>query len=294
VRFNWKVSSVAVGVTLVTAVAAVFVAKKRRDFPELFWVLAVLAVVSISLMLPLSSFLWRRLPELQFVQFPWRWLDVLDLVFAFFVAAAIGQAPRRWVSWIAGVAVFVAIGTAATAMIRTGWWDTADVPATVEAIRSGSGYEGTDEYAPVGSDRYELPGNPDDTERVEGVSATPAERIGEFDSDSGEVVPAAEVKLHIERWSAELKEFDAETAMPVTLAVKLVNYPAWEVRLDGQEILADRAPDTGQMLVDLPEGAHRVSIIFRRTWDRKVGAVISALSACTLLAFAFWFRKRLP
>jgi hypothetical protein len=245
-------------------------------------------------MLPLSNFLWGRLPELQFVQFPWRWLDVLDLVFAFFVAAAIGQAPRRWVSWIAGIAVFVAIGGAATAMIRTGWWDTADVPATVEAIRSGSGYEGTDEYAPVGSDRYELPGNPDDTERVEGVSAIPAERIGEFDSDSGEVVPAADVKLHIEQWSAELKEFDAETAMPVTLAVKLVNYPAWEVRLDGQEILADRAPDTGQMLVDLPEGAHRVSIIFRRTWDRTAGAGISSLSACALLAFAFWFRKRSP
>ena len=292
VRFNWKVSSVAVGVTFVTAVAAVFVAKRRREFPDIFWVLATQGVVSISLMLTLSNFLWHRLPELQFVQFPWRWLDVLDLVFAFFVAAAIGQARRRWVSGIAGVVVFVAIGTAATAMIRTGWWDTSDVPATVQAIRSGSGYEGTDEYAPVGSDRYELPGNPNDTERVEGVSAVPAQRIGEFDSDSGEVVPAADAKLHIERWSAERREFDAETAMPITLAVELVNYPAWEVRLDGQEILADRAPDTGQMLVELPEGAHRVSIIFRRTWDRKAGGVISASSALALLVWVLWFRWR--
>jgi hypothetical protein len=294
VRFNWKVSSVAVGVMLMTGLAAVFVAKKRREFSELFWVLAALGVVSISLMLPFSNFVWRGLPELRFVQFPWRWLEILDLVFAFFVAAAIGRSQRRWVSWLAGVIIFVAIGAAATAMIRTGWWDSADVPAMADAVHSGPGYEGTDEYAPVGSDRYELPGNPDETERVEGVSSVPAARIGEFDSDSGEIVPAAEVKLHIERWSAERREFAAETPAPVTLAVKLVVYPPWEVRVDGQEIRADSAPDTGQMLVDLPPGTHHVAIRFRRTGDRAAGDAISALSACTLLALALWLRKRSP
>jgi len=294
VRFNWKVSSVAVGVMLVTGLAAVFCAKKRREFSEFFWVLVLLGVVSILLMLPLSNFLWRGLPELRFVQFPWRWLEILDLAFAFFVAAAISRPQRRWASWFVGAIVFVAIGAAATAMVLDAWWDSADVPAMADAIHSGRGYEGADEYAPVGSDRYELPGNPDDTERVEGVSSVPADRIGEFDSDSGEIVPAADVRLRIERWSAERREFAAETATPVTLAVKLVNYPAWEVRVDSQGIRADLAPDTGQMLVALPPGSHRVVIRFRRTWDRTAGGGISVLSACTLLAFGLWFRKRAP
>ncbi|HXO44107.1 MAG TPA: 6-pyruvoyl-tetrahydropterin synthase-related protein [Candidatus Cybelea sp.] len=292
VRFNWKVSSVAVGVLVTTGVAAIFAAKRRREFPDLFWVLAALGIVAFSLMLPPSNLLWRALPELRFVQFPWRWLEVLDLVFAFFVAVAIGGSRQKRVSLLAGAIVFLAIGAAATAMILTGWWDSADVPAIANAVHSGPGYEGTDEYAPLGSDRYELPGNPDETERVEGVSSVPADRISEFDTDSGDVVPVTNAKLHVENWSAERREFTAETAAETTLAVKLLNYPAWEIRLDGEEIPADIAPDTGQMLVDLPPGSHRVAIQFRRTWDRTAGGVISALSALTLLVAGWASRSR--
>ena len=131
-------------------------------------------------MLPFTAFLWRLLPELRFVQFPWRWLEVLALAFAFFVAAAIGgRLAGARVSWALGAALFVALGAGATAMVRTAWWDSADVPSMVASVgsgASGSGYRGTDEYDPVGCDRYELPGDPDDDERVEGVSATPAPR----------------------------------------------------------------------------------------------------------------------
>ena len=174
------------------------------------------------------------------------------------------------------------------------WWDSADVPAIADAIHAGRGYEGTDEYTPLGGDRYQLPGDPDDTERLEGVSAVPADRIARFDSDSGAITPAANVELHIARWSAERREFTADAATDITLAVKLLNYPAWEVRVDGQEIRTESAPDTGQMLVDLPAGSHRVAIRFRRTWDRTAGAGISALSACALLVLTFWLRRRTP
>jgi len=124
------------------------------------------------------------------------------------------------------------------------------------------------------------------------VSSVPAARIAQFDSDSGEIVPATGVKLDIERWSAERREFAAETATPVTLAVKLVNYPAWEVRLDGDEIGAALAPETGQMLIAVPPGAHRVAIRFRRTWDRRAGGAISVLSALMLLVWVCTLRKR--
>jgi hypothetical protein len=292
VRFNWKVSSVAVGVTLLTVIAVIFAAKKRREFSEIFWMLVVLGVVSIALMFPLSNILWRGLPDLRFVQFPWRWLEIMGVAFAFFVAAALSRLERRWVAWLAGAVIFVAIGASATLMVRDAWWDSADVPAIADAIHSARGYEGADEYAPVGSDRYELPGDPDDTERVEGVSSVPAARIGKFDSESGEVVPAAGVRLQIERWSAERREFAAETPEPVTLAVRLVNYPAWELRVDRQEIRPGAAPDTGQMLVDVPAGAHDVAVRFRRTWDRTAGDAISFLSALALLACVGVFRKR--
>jgi hypothetical protein len=291
-RFNWKVSWVAAGTILAACVAAAIAARKRREFGDLWWVLISLGAVSVAVMLPISNFLWRRLPELQFVQFPWRWLEILNLVFAFFVAAAISQSQRRWLTWLAAVVAFLAIATAAGAMVSDAWWDSADVPAMADAIRSARGYEGADEYAPVGSDRYELPGDPDDSERTAGVSSVPAPRIGKFDFDSGKVVPADDLTLEVEQWSAESKQFTADTVNSVTLALKVLKYPAWEVRVDGQEIGANSAPETGQMLVTLPPGTHRVTVRFRRTWDRTTGDAISIVTALTLLVFAGALRKR--
>ncbi len=292
IAFNWKVSWVAAGTMAVTFLAAIVAARKRHGFNELSWVLAALAVASALLMWPFTNFLWRLLPELQFVQFPWRWLEQLAVAFAFFVAAAMAGVRRRWVPWLAGVAVFVAIAAAAAAMIQTAWWDSGDVPSMFAAIHSGGGYRGTDEYDPVGCDRYELPGDPDDTERVEGVSSLPAQQVETLDAESGEVIPASGVKIHVEKWSAENRDFTAEAPQPVTLAVRLLNYPAWDVRVDGAGVRLGMVHDTGQMLVPIPQGAHRVSIRFRRTWDRLTGDAISIISAISLLAFVRRTKRR--
>jgi hypothetical protein len=296
VAFNRKVSYVAVALVLVTVLAAIPVARKRRDC-DVFRVLAVLALVSIGLMMPFTNFVWRLLPELRFVQFPWRWLDVLALAFAGFVAMAMSQASRRGLAWTGGAAVFVAIGVGATAMVRTAWWDSGDVPAMAASVGSGvsgAGYRGTDEYDPVGCDRYELPGDPDDDERVEGVSATPAPAIEQVDPDTGGVVPASDLRFQIETWSAERRKIFVESSAPLTLAVRLLRYPSWEVRVDGRRIVAGALHDNGQMVVPLGRGAHSVDIDFRRTPDRTAGAAISIVSALALLALALGKSRPAP
>jgi 6-pyruvoyl-tetrahydropterin synthase related domain len=292
VLFNWKVSAVALGVMGVTGIAAVFAARRRRDFSDLWWLLAALGAASIALMLRPSILLWQHLPEMQFVQFPWRWLDVLDASFAFFVAAAIGRSTGRWVRWIAIVMVGAAIGAAAAAMIHDAWWDTQGAPALTNAIRSARGYEGTDEYMPNDCDRSELPGNPDDTSRMPDASATPASAIEKLDPSSGQIVPANSAGIHIERWTAERKSFTEESAEPVTLALRLLSYPAWGVRVDAVSARFDVQSVTARLLLPLPRGTHRVEVRFRRTWDRTAGNAISALTAAALLAFAWAFRKR--
>lgn len=293
--FNWKISCVTVLVMLVTALAAILAARRRRDFSHLYWTLAALGFVSIALMLPFTAFVWRLLPELRFVQFPWRWLEVLALAFACFIALAMSQARRRGLAWATGVALFVAFGAGATAMVRTAWWDSGDVPAMVASVGSGAfgaGYRGTDEYDPVGCDHYELPGDPDDDERVEGISAAPAPAIESFDPDTGDVAPASDVPFQIEKWSAERRTISVQPARPVTLAIRLLNYPSWDVRVDGTTIAPGALYDNGQMLVPLGEGAHRVEIRFRRTRDRTAGMAASIISALALLALAL--RKKRP
>ena len=292
VAFNWKVSWVATGVMIVTAIAAFFVIGRRREFGVVWWILATLGMASALLMFPASVWFWRTLPKMQFVQFPWRWLEVLNFVFAFFVATAMAGLGNRKASWALAVCVFIGIGIAATAMVRTAWWDDEDVPAIATAISSNDGYEGTDEYMPIGGDRFQLPGNTDDTERPAGISSVSAELIEKIDPKSGASVPATDVTLRINRWSAEHRAFAAKTATPVTLALRLVNYPAWDIYEDGSHVNPVLQPATSQILLPLSAGEHRIELNFRRTWDRTTGGLISALTVLGLAGLAGATRRR--
>jgi hypothetical protein len=285
VAFNWKVSFVAVAMIAAILLAAPFV-MRRREFTGAVWILAPLGLAAATLMLPFTKLAWRFLPELRFVQFPWRWLEVLALVFAFFVAAAIGGARHARVSWALGAAAALALVVGAVAMVRTAWWDSADVPSMVASLASGGGYRGTDEYDPLGCDRYELPGDPDDDERVEGVSSTPAPPVGILTPDAGGQEPGDDFYAEIVKWSAERREFSTRAESPVTIAVRLLNYPAWDVRVDGVPLQPGYQHDNGQMLIPVAPGGHRVTIQFRRTLDRTVGGAISIVFAIGLLGFA--------
>ncbi len=101
VLFNSKVSWIAVGVIAVTGIAAIFAARKRREFGALWWILISAAVASVFLMLPTSLWLWNALPELRFIQFPWRWLEMSALSFAFVLPVAIFSLRSRQLSWAA-------------------------------------------------------------------------------------------------------------------------------------------------------------------------------------------------
>jgi hypothetical protein len=281
--FNWKVSGVALGVMLITGISAVLVARRRREFPQVWWMLLSLGAAAVLLMFSPSMLLWRWLPKLEFVQFPWRWLGVLDLGFAFFLSAAIGRAKRPWLG-----ALVIAIGltTLAVALVNDGWWDSEDIPVLTRAIQSGRGYEGTDEYQPLGCDRYELPGA-DPTGEMTGK---PAPRIQQFDDETHVFKPAPDNAVRIERWTGSDKRFATRDAAPTTLALRLLNYPGWKVQLDGKTISPGAAPETAQMLVALPTAARQVEVRFTSTWDRIAGSVISIIFAIVFAAYMFLTR----
>jgi hypothetical protein len=279
--FNWKVSGVAMGVMLITGIAAVLVARRRRELPGIWCVLLALGAAATLLMFPPSLFLWRWLPKLEFVQFPWRWLGVLNFVFAFFFAAAIGRAKRPWVACLA---ITIALATLAVALVNDGWWDSEDIPVLSRAIQAGRGYEGADEYQPLGCDRYELPG----ADALGEMMAKPASRIQQFDRDAGALKPIHDNSVHIERWTANEKRFAPQEAGPRTLALRLLNYPGWRVQVDGKLISPGAAPETAQTLIALPAGAHQVEVQFTSTWDRVAGVMISAIFAILLVVYMFF------
>ncbi len=279
--FGALVSTLAATEIAVTT-AAVLALRRSRDATQLAarefrGAFLGLAVASTALMLPVSWFAWRALPEMPFVQFPWRWLVPLGVAFAAFAAQAIRQAraPVLWTLLLGAMLLGVA-----GELVHRCWWDSQDVPALRAAIGEGQGYEGADEYVPRGGEIYELP------LLAPRVTVVPNPQAS-LPADYG---PRAEVK--VERWEAERKVFTSEASRPATVALRLMNYPAWQVRIDGQVVEAESQEDTGQILIPLPAGRCSVQLEFRRTKDRTAGTALTGIAALFWLGLVLTGRRR--
>jgi hypothetical protein len=259
--FNRIISWVAVLEMGITFLGVLTARIWRRMDTRVWNALLLWGVCCGVLLFPVSLVLWKILPKLQFMQFPWRWLLCLSVIFTIFVALGLQRWWARALVCIASILVIVG----AWVHVQAPWWDNAaDLREMQDNMEAGLGYEGTDEYTPVGAD----PG------------------AVEKDARNVTVIGPARAAIHILRWDAAAKEFTAQMSAADELALKLFPYPAWKIEVNGHQAEPVPRQATGQMLIRVQPGMNRVQIRFIRTWDRTAGAVISGLSGALLL---FWF-----
>jgi hypothetical protein len=283
--FNYIASTIAVALMVFTGIAAIATHRElisnggNGERLKLWRLLFLLAVVASALMLRPTSVMWQVLPKLRFVQFPWRWMSILTLPFIYFAAAAFSRRRLRWI-WVLLVAALCS-GTGLFLAQHT-WWDDEDFSTLRGAIASGEGFDGTDEYDPIGDDHYNLP-----------TKAPRAQALPAAD-DSGNLSKSAETnlaKITVERWTPERKIVRVEAGRPLRLELRLLNYPAWQVEVNGSRVQPASADDSGQMIVALPAGESRVIARFTRTPDRMAGGAISIASLFGAM-FLFWRGNR--
>jgi len=193
-------------------------------------------------------------------------MAILAVPNAYFSAAAMVRKQMRWI-WCA--LVLAATCGTATLLIKKAWWDSEDFPVLQQEIANDQGFEGTDEYDPMGDDHTNLP------EKAPRVQILPAD-------DSGGSAPNAE--LRIERWTAEEKVLRVTSREPLRVGLRLLDYPAWRVEVDHKAVTLQHAETNGEMILALTPGTQRITAKFVRTPDRKLGSAVSLLSALTLLA----------
>ncbi len=270
--FNWMASSIAIALMVVTGIAGIAAHRGTAQEEEnsatrkLWRVLLWLSAAAVILMMRPSAAFWEYLPKLRFVQFPWRWMAILAVPYAYLLAAATARQRLRWI-W--GVLVIVVAGGTATFLVQRAWWDYEDIPALRKAIADGRGFEGADEYDPVDDDHYNLP------EKATRVQILPAE-------ESEGSAPRAEI--HFERWIAEEKVLRVASREPLRVGLRLLNYPAWRVEVNGKAVTPQSAETDGQMILALSPGTQRITARFVRTPDRSIGIAISVFALLTLLA----------
>jgi hypothetical protein len=281
--FNGIASHAAVLMIVLTGVFAALSFPRDRSTAgpltkSLWSAFIALSVTATFLMARISNISWEVLPKLRFVQFPWRWMSILAIPFVVFISAATVNKRMRGYRAVSVIAAVLAIlACTATYMVRHTWWDSEDVPVLLEALQNDQGFEGVDEYDPLGDDHSLLP---EKSERVTVMQAAPEAPAG-FKSP-GEVT--------VQRWTTERKEIHITTREPAILKLRLLDYPAWRVKVNEAVVVPEQTGETAQITVPLAAGRSQVAVRFIRTPDRTIGAVISA--AGVLIALLLFTRRQ--
>src|SRR5208337_941941 len=278
VAFNRNLSWVALLLIIVAAGAAVLARQLRREKPLDWRLLAGLAAASTFMMLPPSLVLYRILPELRFVQFPWRWLSPLCVAGAMLTASAIGEARRTWMPRAGAV---LAVACIAAVIMYSSEWDHPGhhLDELNAVVHSKVGFRSIVSWChPVASQPEKLD-----------VSASLVAPADPADMNEPSRPPA---QIQIEQWGAERRIFSVDSPRPTQLKLRLVNYPGWQARLNGNTLALQTEQETGQIVVAVPAGLSKVEIQFGPTWDRTLGILISLATLVTISPLILWLRQR--
>lgn len=278
----------------------------RRKLPaesRRFWLpLALLIPIIVVLQFSIAAPLWNLLPELQFLQFPWRWLLVLGTPYAIFVAAATPlSTPRaRWWS-VLGLSFSALFLILCASYFFFQSCDSEDEPgAQVAVFKAGTGVEGTDEYAATGSDNYDVP-----TGLPQGcLVSDPTRSLIEPTQNTGDSGDAPvwnreqgtcdDVYTALV-WKDEYKLLRIDSRHDGFVILRLRRYPAWAITVNGRLFTAAdpaRIPprEDGLIVAPVTAGLSTIEVRWTTTLDVRWGRSISLVSF--ILLAALWIAER--
>ena len=243
------------------------------DSRRLLLPLAILTLAILFLLTPATAVIWKHLPELVFLQFPWRLVAILAAVLSLILALALPFFRSRPAFTIA---LTLSLAACLTYPAYRAFQQTCDPEDTVSArlalFGSNQGSEPTDEYTPTTADNDSLAkANPpywlsDDPDAKAPANSTPG--------------PAP---THL----------TLNSLIPQSLILNLRAYPSWRITRNGTSLRADDPSqrDDGLITLPIPAGLTTVDVVYTQTRDQTLGDAIS-LASLTILVLVFRFRAK--
>ena len=267
-----------IAVALLLTIATALALSRKRPLP-----LILLAAAIALLLTPLSLPLWNHIPQLAFLQFPWR----LNALLAVIATIALTQTLKRL------TIPYSRAGSPPSGLCSVGWllptpcliltmalvgpaWHAFHQPNSLEGptntriahMQLPQGNDPTDEYTPTVADNDALhPGNPPFW-----TSCT---------DNPAEPPPANSIPAPLPNHLA------LTVPCPGILILNRRDFPAWHITLNGYPatpLPAER--DDGLIALAVPAGPAILNLTYTQTPDRTLGELLSALAALTLATLA--------
>lgn len=248
-----QVGLVSIFLFLASLVAITF--SKIRD--RLVLTFVVIYPLIIFFMSKYSEFIWKNVPNLDVVQFPWRMLSLIVLVSAVFAAFIIDYSRNR-----KAVATLLTLAAISSTFLYTQPREFSNQPDSLYATNESTTTV-RDEYMPLWVKKT--------------PEARPATKIQTSDAS------VSELRLEPSHYRAKLT-----SEKNLTITVNTIYFPGWQVKSNNIDIPIKYQNDLGLIMFELPKGEHDVIIKYNKT---PVHLLSEILSVAALLVTGFFFLK---
>jgi hypothetical protein len=301
--FNDVASLVILGQSALVGLLWAGIRRQGRPFDWLVDRLLLLMLGGLALAIPALVILWRIVPGLPYLQFPWRWQPITALCAALLLVGVWRE--RAWLSgWrgrvlipLAGL-LLLCLGSL-TVMLVWPWpgpkedrfggeeqWRLAWIEGR-QSVPSRTFKEGLDlqdrgEAAFLGYTANQVYFRPRGAETVlHGV----VDRPGGLEVVSGEGT--------IETLSLGLESRQFRLSNRTAVEVRLLTYadPHWKAQLDGVALAIRTEAGSGLMILQIPAGNHRLSIDYRPSRIPWWISFWTANAGVAVLGVRFWRRR---
>jgi hypothetical protein len=234
----------------------------------------------------LAALLWKVIPKLSSMEFPWRWLSVSS-IFASGLAGIglpllwkeLQNARRESIKSDAGKsnkvfharlrltlalgAVVIALAFSWSYPIRNAlFMDRASFDAMMQMSRTSTSLE---EWLP----RW-----------------TTLETIQRLEKEKAPQVIAGGRSLSIQSWQSENRKFTVEDGDRTVARLRTLFYPYWQLRTTDGNILSTRPDEDGVLLTDIPAGRQTIEMSFVRPRHQTLANILSILAVLVLTGIA--------
>jgi hypothetical protein len=238
----------------VAAVIAVFFSRKAL----LLGLTVGGGIAAVLMVLPISRLVWDMVPQIAYVQFPWRYLSFASFFFSLAGAGAVGflitkYSPKKvLLSWL-----IVLVMCTGVVLFYSRYFQPqhvlSDYPDQTERTRIRW------EIAKI-SDEYLPPG----FQKPKSEKDVPQSLITGRD---------VSIKYEIEKNHVRGAQIITRDTTDITITTAV--FPAWQFRVDGKSVTPRK--QLGRYVLTLPRGTHTLTMQYTETPTEKVATVVSLI-----------------
>lgn len=258
---SFQIGLVNLAVLATAAVLAILHLKNKKTV-GFFIFLGISVLGSVFLQHNKSAFIWEAIPQMAFIQFPWRFLGISVFMIAL-TGGAIAIYLRKRLLPIYFILLFAAVVSTLMYFRPKEYADDSFFDKFLQVERMRKGEDLTKDYLPIG------------------VETTDGDRFDQPRAEKGEIIVN-----DFERSSTTLN-FSANVLSKSLVELPISYFPGWQVKADSQDIALLPPSKTGLVRFELPEGKYKVKTELSDTPIRTAGNIISITSI--MLVFIMYF-----